>query len=370
MKISFLVIVALSLICTFSSSCASREQKTFSMGNRSFKKSDYKGAIQKYTEAIAKDPNDYRIYFNRSLAWKNINELDHAINDLSMVIHLAPKFAASYLERGIIWGIKGFKDLEISDYNKAIELNPKFVQAYHNRGVLKEEKEEFDSAFQEYCKAIEINPDYFPSLANRAGIYQKQKKYNKAILDYNKVLNINPEFAEGYFLRGKTYYEIGNLEKADQDLSKAIRLNPENDKAFLYRGNIWYSKCNFKKVIEDYTAAIKINSSDADVYNELAWIFATATDEIHRNGTKAVEYAKKAIELEPNFKNFDTLAAAYAESGRFGEAIKTQEKAISLCKEKNDPAIFAELSKHLKNYERKKPWRENCTRKMVKKLDQ
>ena len=62
----------------------------------------------------------------------------------------------------------------------------------------------------------------------------------------------------------------------------------------------------------------------------------------------AVELAKRAVEIDPNAVYIDTLAAAYAESGRFDEAVKTQEMVIGLLKRKD---ATGELDKALERLE-------------------
>jgi hypothetical protein len=53
-----------------------------------------------------------------------------------------------------------------------------------------------------------------------------------------------------------------------------------------------------------------------------------------------------------------TLAAAYAEAGRFPEAVTTAQKAIDLARASGDTA-FAALNKQLLDYFRGgKPWHE------------
>ena len=49
-----------------------------------------------------------------------------------------------------------------------------------------------------------------------------------------------------------------------------------------------------------------------------------------------------------------TLAAAYAEVGDFENAIKRAQQAIAL----NDPQHGPQITKELKSYQEKKPWRE------------
>jgi rhomboid protease GluP len=65
--------------------------------------------------------------------------------------------------------------------------------------------------------------------------------------------------------------------------------------------------------------------------NELAWMLATDRDDARRDGAEAVKLAESACQKD-NWKDpqyLDTLAAAYAEVGRWDDAVKTQELAIS-----------------------------------------
>ena len=72
-----------------------------------------------------------------------------------------------------------------------------------------------------------------------------------------------------------------------------------------------------------------------------------------------LELSKKTVELSPEAKNLDTLAAAYAEVGKFEDAIITQEKAIDLVKKEDDPNnTVDQYIERLKFYNTHKPWRE------------
>ena len=72
-----------------------------------------------------------------------------------------------------------------------------------------------------------------------------------------------------------------------------------------------------------------------------------------------MELAKKAVELEPEANRLDTLAAAYAEVGKFEDAIITQEKVIDLLKEEGQPKNMIDQGiELLKSYKARKPWRE------------
>ncbi len=69
--------------------------------------------------------------------------------------------------------------------------------------------------------------------------------------------------------------------------------------------------------------------------NNRAWELATSPDVNIRNGTLAVKLAERACELTHYQQTImvGTLAAAYAEAGRFDEAIATGQKACALASE-------------------------------------
>jgi tetratricopeptide (TPR) repeat protein len=68
---------------------------------------------------------------------------------------------------------------------------------------------------------------------------------------------------------------------------------------------------------------------NAKTYNSLAWFLSTCPDATKRDSPKAVEIAKKAVELDAGPGILDTLAAAYAENGQFDLAVSTEEAAYA-----------------------------------------
>lgn len=87
-----------------------------------------------------------------------------------------------------------------------------------------------------------------------------------------------------------------------------------------------------------------------------------------RDGKRAIELATKACEVT-NFEMphiLSTLAAAYAETGDFENAIKWSKKCVELGIEKL-PEQIEQLRDELKHYEEGKPFRE--LQEVEEKLD-
>ena len=89
-------------------------------------------------------------------------------------------------------------------------------------------------------------------------------------------------------------------------------------------------------------------------------MLATSSKAEFRNGAEAVRLAERVCELthhgEPFFMG--TLAAAYAEAGRFPEAVATADKAEQLATSAGLTAVAAKTRQRLELYRDAKPYHE------------
>jgi protein O-mannosyl-transferase len=95
--------------------------------------------------------------------------------------------------------------------------------------------------------------------------------------------------------------------------------------------------------------------------NNVAWVLTTASDASIRDGARAVGFAQEAVQLsggrEPRFLR--TLAAAYAESGRFSEALAVAQQAVMIATMQGKTDMANRLKKDLVLYRGRLPLREN-----------
>jgi TPR repeat protein len=97
--------------------------------------------------------------------------------------------------------------------------------------------------------------------------------------------------------------------------------------------------------------------NNVQALNDYAWLLATSPFAEVRNGQQAVTLALQAVDRSRIPAYLDTLAAAYAETGKFDRAVETQREALTLVKD-GETELVAELKSHLEAFEDGQPWRE------------
>jgi tetratricopeptide (TPR) repeat protein len=194
----------------------------------------------------------------------------------------------------------------------------------------------------------------------RASAWAQKGNFDQAIADCSEVIRVNTNDFYAYRIRGAAYTERGSHVKALADLNEALRIDPKDSGAFANRGLVHFRQGDYRQALADCNQAVQLDPDNAIAHNNLAWILAVCPDVNVRNGPKAVQYARTACELS-NWKNANcigTLAAAYAETGNFAEAIKWQKQCIegtSSETELNRARNCLRLYREQKPYREKKP---------------
>jgi len=113
------------------------------------------------------------------------------------------------------------------------------------------------------------------------------------------------------------------------------------------------------EAVGEYWKVLETQPENVEALNRLAWALATGPEASLRDGASSVALAQKAVRLAggENPLMLRTLAAAYAEAGRYAEAVATARDALQLAaREKND-ALAATLQTELELYQMDTPLR-------------
>ena len=121
------------------------------------------------------------------------------------------------------------------------------------------------------------------------------------------------------------------------------------------RGEAYRHLGQYDKALADLQTAVKLAPAWAGAHNDLAWLLATCPDAKFCNPTRAVELAQRGCELTHwrDANILDTLASAYAECGRFDEAVAWANKALELA----DAELKEAVGKHIELFRNGRPAR-------------
>ncbi len=152
----------------------------------------------------------------------------------------------------------------------------------------------------------------------------------------------------------------GRFNEAEEQLRAALEFAPDFAMAHATLAHVLTAMNRPKEAVEHYRRALAAEPDDAAVANNLAWLLATHHDPTVRNGAEAVRLAEQVCRLHElrGAAALDTLAAAYAEAGRFDEAVRTTQRAIAVARSAGQHRILRELGEALADYRAGKPRRE------------
>jgi len=276
----------------------------------------------------------------------------------SDAIRLDPTHSSAHHFLGLIRHNEGREAEAIKHLREAVRLKPDDALAHNSFGIALLGKGEADQAIKHFRQSLKLQPGYAAAHNSLGVTLMRQQKYVDAIEHFHGALRSEPHW-------GAVRENLGlSLQKlATRLLGQPFHVqNGQPDHATMHAalGNALRDRADIPGAARHYQWALNLNPDLLPALNNLAWIRATHPDTKLRDGEEAVELAERCCKLS-NYKigaTLDTLAAAYAEAGRFPEAIATAKKAVEIVSAEGDAQMVADLNARLEMYQSAKPWRD------------
>jgi tetratricopeptide (TPR) repeat protein len=295
----------------------------------------FERAIDELTSIIAAEPKRADAHIWRGFDWFVRREFDKAFDDYDQACRLDPKNSKALEARSSAWFAKGQVDRSIADLSEAIRLKPE-ASLYITRANVRRAVRQLDAAIADDSEAIRLEPRSALARYNRGTVFSDKGNLDGAIADFTEAIRLDPWFALAFGARGQSWARKGQTDLAIADDTEAIRLDPNLAIAYVDRGRARISRREYDLAIADLDAAIRIEPKPPSVsgpaYTARAVLWAASPNAKDRDGRKAVDAARKAVELtqERSAAAFEALAAALAEAGDFSHAEDAQRRAVSL----------------------------------------
>jgi lipoprotein NlpI/V8-like Glu-specific endopeptidase len=192
-----------------------RAGEAFLEGLNLYRIKKYPEAINAFSSAIQRDPQDAVTHYYRGLGQFNSRNFSAAFSDFDQSIKLNPQDAFPYMFRAFVFLETKQIDRAEADLNRSIQLDSKNSYPYLFRGILNARPE--------------------------------RKNISKSLADIQESINLNPIDPTPYFFRALVYYGQKNRPKMLADLRKAADLSKA-----IGDTNGYNSTISFLNILEKY----------------------------------------------------------------------------------------------------------------------
>ncbi len=269
-----------------------------------------------------------------------------------------PRAWIAHNNLGEILVAQGKVDEAMGHCEAALELKGDLPEALGNLANCLFRKGRFDEAVANYDTLLELDPRNAKAFSNRGAALEQLGKLDEAVKSFEEALRIAPAFANAHFNLGNVLVRLSRVKEAITHYSEAVRFNPGFTDALYKLGLLHEQSGDEGRAIDAFRRAVQQRPSWVDLSNKLAWLLATKRDATPIDRADAIRLAEANLRqiAAPHPALLDTLAAAYARSGRFGDAIATAEQAIEAAQAANQETQAKRIETRLKLYRKNQPY--------------
>ena len=243
---------------------------------------------------------------------------------------------------------------------RAIELDPTDNGCHEQLAEIMARQGQLEGAINEARRALELGPEDAFAYRVLVACLNQAHRDQEAIETAADALTVSPFGAETHYTMGLALARKGDLPPAVNQFAYALLLHPAWSEARAKLRVALLLLANSTDGSKHLQDVASLAPDSLTILNELAWLLATYPDATVRDGQNAVRFAEHGCVLTggKNPTLLSTLAAAYAETGRFSEAVNKAEEALSLARSAGNEDVVT-LSENLLTWFRaNRPYRE------------
>jgi stress-induced-phosphoprotein 1 len=171
--------------------------------NEIFKQGNFPGAIEKYTEAIKRNPKGAKFYSNRAACYIKLMEFSRALTDVDKALELEPNFIRALVRKGNVHYMLKEYHKSTETFQKVLQLDPQNEEAMEgNQKVMAAINNTTDKPDEERIRHAMADPE-IQSILRDPTIQQVLKD-----------LQENPKSSQGYLRDPKIMAALSKLAAA------------------------------------------------------------------------------------------------------------------------------------------------------------
>lgn len=316
-------------------------------------------AVEVLERLVAINSRNFVACNNLGNALLHVDKVTEAIRSYEQALQIQPDYAQGHANLGSALTRAGKLPEAIGHIEQALRIEPNSALAHNYFGLALLQGGKVPEAIGHFEQALRIQPASDEVHFNLARALAATGRLPEAIGHLEQALKIRPNHPLVHHSLGLAFLQTGKVPEAIKHFEEALRIKPGLAEAHYALAVALEKVGKFQEAIGHYTEAVRLRPDLLLALNNLAWIRATNADSKLRDGAEAVRLAEHACQLtgRKQASCLDTLAVAYAEAGRFQEALATAEEAVALARAAKQSAAD-EIQSRLELYRAGKPYRE------------
>ncbi len=316
------------------------------------------GAVAHFSKAVALDPSFAEGHFQLGAALGRLGRHAEAAEAFSRVLEIEPGHADALLARATERLDLGELAAARRDLEALLGRDPQHARARLRLGEALQRLGE-GGALDAYLRALDIGLEPADGAAAHlsAGNLLAQRREGEAALEhYRAALELDPGLAGARYNLAGVLSGLGRHAEAAEAYRAVLEREPENASARLYLAQSLAALGRHREAREQLERGLKAAPRDGRLAHALARTLAASPDRAVRDGRRAVELALGVLAAQKSLAHAETVAMAFAEMGRFDEAVRWQNQVIAAAEsdesDESDPSDFlARLRRNLARYE-------------------
>ncbi len=185
----------------------------------------------------------------------------------------------------------------------------------------------------------------------------REGRYQAAVASYRQAIELDSGELDAHYELATVLGHLGHFDEALDEFAVVIDAAPRHSRA--RRGEITALVLleRWGKAREQLNQALRVLPRDRQLAHVQARLLASAPDPRVRSGALAVEVASRVFEARREPASAETLAMAFAEAGRFDQALELQRQLVAAAEQAGARAESARLREMLAAYESGRAWR-------------
>jgi tetratricopeptide (TPR) repeat protein len=301
-------------------------------------------AIAEFSAALSRDPHNVMARQLLVSELAQTGDLDKARSETRQLLVEDPGNVEGLVESAMLQGNAGQWEEAVQTARRAAAAAPDSARAYEVLSGWLAQSGKYLEAADAAREGLRVAP-FSPLMHNLlATALDESGNPAGALRHYQFASDLNPASAIDHDRLGIALMKLNRLQAAIAEFWQACHLQPGDAEFQVHLARACDMALLREEAIQAYREALKASPAMTPALNELAHLLATSPDAKQRNGPEAVALAERACDLTSHKSAgcLATLADAYAEAGRFDDAMAAATQAMALIPAGSERSIIAQ----------------------------